>query len=129
MLDTNTISDILRRRSVALAHYRDALSHPSKLLMCPMVYHELYRGLLHRGARKQLAFLQRLIELFTWEEFTRDDWTMAAKVWANLRAKGVQIGDADLLIGIYAKRRQAILVTDNIKDFTPLGLTIENWRE
>jgi len=33
----------------------------------------------------------------------------------------------DVLIGVFAYNRDAVLVTNNEKDFLSLGVTVENW--
>ena len=81
-----------------------------------------------RDAGKQLDFFLKYTSSFTWQEFTQDDWQSAAQLWANLRFEGHHAGDADLLIGTYAMRRNATLVTDNEKHFAPLKIKVENWR-
>jgi predicted nucleic acid-binding protein len=39
------------------------------------------------------------------------------------------VSDADLLIAVFARIRNAILVTNNEKDVVGLGVVIENWTE
>ncbi len=95
--------------------------------MCPVVFYEVSRGLLHRDAGRKLGFFQDYTANFVWDDFTRADWQRAAHLWANLRQQGRPIADADLLIGAYATRRQAVVVTANQKHFTPLGIQTENW--
>ena len=56
----------------------------------------------------------------------------AAKEYANIRAKleksGNRIGDNDMLIAANAKAENAILVTNNVREFERVdGLIVENW--
>ncbi len=106
----------------------EALTTGAEFLMCPVVYYQVYRGLLHRDSKKQLSFFLSYITTYTWSEFNSGDWDRAAQLWAELRRQGEQTEDADLLIGVYALQRSAIVVTDNEKDFIRLGVAIENWR-
>src|SRR3989441_7830801 len=57
VLDTNIISQILRRNAPALARLREAADHDDDLFMCPVVFYELWRGLSYRGADRQLEEL------------------------------------------------------------------------
>jgi predicted nucleic acid-binding protein len=75
----------------------------------------------------KFTVLKRFSAAFMWQEYTRTDWTLAASIWAERRRAGRPIGDADLLIGIFARNRDAVLVTDNERDFLDLGVTIQNW--
>ena len=46
------------------------------------------------------------------------------------KRKGNPIGQFDLLIGATARHYGLIVVTDNVKDFSPMpGVRIENWTE
>jgi tRNA(fMet)-specific endonuclease VapC len=50
------------------------------------------------------------------------------KIRSALEKSGVSIGSLDTLIGAHAKSLNAILVTNNIREFERIeGLKIENW--
>jgi tRNA(fMet)-specific endonuclease VapC len=127
VFDTNIFTAILRqepRIAQRLAEDPDG----DQFLLCPVVFYEVQRGLLHRDAKRQLAFFMSYAARFIWDDFNQTDWQQAAHLWADLRRQGRFVEDSDLLIGVYATERQAIVVTDNEKDFAPLGIAIENWR-
>ena len=129
VLDTNILTALLRQENTAVESVQEALFANAEFIMCPVVFYELYRGLLHRDARKQQGFFLNLIATFTWDDLTRHDWEEAARTWARLRGIGRAVAnDADLLIGTFAMRRNAVVVTDNTNDFAPLGVPFENWR-
>jgi predicted nucleic acid-binding protein len=94
-----------------------------------VVFYEVYRGLLHLDARKQLTFFLNLAATLTWDDLTQVDWETAAHLWADLRRNGRLVGDADILIGAYAMRHGAVVVTRNTRHFEYLGVATENWRE
>jgi tRNA(fMet)-specific endonuclease VapC len=127
VLDTNTIAAILRNDPSALERF-DAVALPTHtVLVCPMVWYEVRRGLLAKRADKQMRLFDDLVATFEWQDYTPQDWSLAASLRAQRRGQGKPIQDADLLIAVFALNRQAILVTDNEKDFVDLGLTTENW--
>jgi tRNA(fMet)-specific endonuclease VapC len=128
VLDANILSAYLKRETLVGQRMVTARQQDALLLLCPVVYYEVYRGLLQRDAQKQLAFFLRLVDTFTWDEFNRQDWGQAAQLWADLQRQGQPLPDADLLIGAYALRRDAIIVTDNTRHFARLGASLENWR-
>ena len=128
VLDTNIISLILREHPAVTARM-NAISMGNIVLGCPMVWHEVRRGLLARDAKAQMALFENLFATFQWQDYTRDDWSLAAEWWAQRRAAGQPIADADLLIAVFAHNRNAALVTDNEKDFADLGVNVENWRQ
>ncbi len=128
VLDTNIFAALLRYESTTVDRAAKAAAAASEFMICPVVFYEVLRGLHHKDAKKQLQLFLSYIRLMTWDDLSRDDWERAAQLWADLRRKGQQVEDADLLIGVYAIERQAVVVTDNEKDFAPLGVAIENWR-
>lgn len=127
VLDTNMITALLRGEPGVTAAMTEAVGAGAELFLCPVVFYEILRGLLHRDARNQLQLFLRYAALLAWDDFSQDDWQEAARLWAELRSQGLQTGDADLLIGVYALRRLAVVVTANEKDFAPLGVPAENW--
>jgi predicted nucleic acid-binding protein len=128
VLDASAIIDILRKNRTVGKQLSNKLDSGSRILLCPVVYYETLRGLLNRQAQGQARFFSNLATTLVYEEFERRDWDEAAVQWDNLRQQGHHSNDADLLIGVYAYRRKAILVTSNEKDFIPLEINIENWR-
>jgi predicted nucleic acid-binding protein len=110
-----------------VSRFRTQITPDDVIIGCPVVWHEVRRGLLAKGAHSQIVRFKRLFDTFIWDDYQREDWDMAAQLWVKRRAAGQPIGDADLLIGTFAVRRNAVLITANEKDFRALGLEIENW--
>lgn len=127
ILDTNTISLILRQSPAVLRRFEEVLIPANTILGCPLVWYEIRRGLLARDATSQIKRFDDLFGAFIWQDYNIADWLLAAKLWADRRAQGKPVGDADLLIAVYAYNRSAVLVTDNERDFANLGVRIENW--
>ena len=98
-----------------------------RVLGCPIVWYEIRRGLLARDAHRQMEQFEKMFVTFEWQDFTPADWSLASDLWAQRRTQGRPISDADLLIAVFARSRNAVLATDNEKDFEGLGVTIENW--
>lgn len=128
VLDANILSAYVKKEATVGHHVKSALQNNAEFLLCPVVFYEIYRGFLHKDAQKQLRFFLQITANFTWDDFNRQDWEHAAQLWANMRRSGHPPAETDLLIGAYALRRGAIVVTDNIKHFFPLGAMVENWR-
>ena len=128
MLDTNICIYVLKNRSDKL---RNKFKSTSKLCISTVTYAELCFGIengesaLREKRWEQLEiFTQRLlIEL--WE-------TEAAKHYGAIRAvlkkRGLPIGNNDLLIASHARSVNAVLVTNNVSEFSRVpALVIENW--
>lgn len=127
VLDTNILTALLRYETKPIEYTARAAAANAEFLLCPAVFYEALRGLLHRDAQKQRQRLLNYVGALTWDDFNRADWEKAAELWAALRGQGLQVSDADLLIGVYALQRQAVVVTANEKHFMPLGVQTENW--
>ncbi|MCX7837887.1 MAG: PIN domain-containing protein [Anaerolineae bacterium] len=128
LLDTNILSAILRKDATVEQRLRQAIVDDDNLLLSVVVYFEIKRGLLKRDAKKQMATFEYLSNQFAWCDVIVEDWELAAHLWAERFKRGKPIVDADVLIAAQAKRLDAILVTDNIKDFADLGVKTENWK-
>jgi predicted nucleic acid-binding protein len=126
VLDTNMISYILRGDATAISQMRRAVVEGGHMVGCPLVWYEIRRGLLKRGATRQLRQFEQLFGTFDWQDFNCADWEIAADLWVARHIRGLPMADADLLIGAFAKARSAILVTANASDFTALGVTLED---
>jgi len=129
VLDTNIISAVLRRDEAVRERLADEALQGSQLFLCPVVYYEVLRGLRHRDAEGQERRFAALVRGLDWEELWRDDWARAAALWAEAASRGRRYDhDADVLIAAYALNRDATVVTDNTRDFEPLGVAVDNWR-
>lgn len=128
VLDTNLWTALLKKEVAATGRVREALSADAQLVVCPVAFYEIYRGLEYRDARRQMEDFLAYVAAFTWDDFTRADWETAGRLWATARHLGHTVADADLLIAAYAQRRDAVVVTDNLDHFSPLGVPVENWR-
>ena len=88
VLDTNTVSQILRRNAPVLARLGEAADGGDDLYMCPVVFYELWRGLAYRDARRQLEDLDAFTRTLHWVDYERARWADAARLWADRRRQG-----------------------------------------
>ena len=66
VLDTNTVSQILRRNATATAHLREAARNDADLFLCLVVFYEIWRGLRDRRADRQLAEFNAFVQTLQW---------------------------------------------------------------
>ena len=135
LLDSNIVTCILRKKNEAdlriIRKFQDVLRTNARILVCPMVFYEVARGLYHKNARKQLGALAVFVDKFVWCEFDSETWYKGAQLWANCRRDGTPTGhglDKDVLIAAQVCKQNAILVTNNTKHFKRFGITFENWQ-
>ena len=129
LLDTNTISLWLRRQSGVTDRLEDAVLRDSRFCLSPVVHYETLRGLLALDAVRQIVAYRELVTEWDYLPFQQSDWERAAELWAERRALGRPIHDADLLIAVSAIGVEATLVTNNTRDFLDLGVELEDWAQ
>lgn len=133
LLDTNVISCILKRQKdgerIAFK-LQNVLRQNATILISPIVFYEIKRGLYHRKADRQSIFFEQIVSRFEWCDFNKTTWDTGAKLWAECRKSGRGTGggiDKDVLIATQAKEHNAVVVTDNIRHFQYLGVNYESW--
>ena len=128
MLDTNICIYVLKNHTENLRHKFKAIKNIS---ISSVTYAELCFGIENgessrREARwKQLdLFTQRLL-IESWDEDAARHYGF---IRALLKKQGTPLGNNDLLIASHARSVNAVLVTNNVKEFNRVpDLTIENW--
>lgn len=128
VFDTNILSWLLARDQAVISRMNQEIKAEDVILGCPVVWYEIRRGLLAKDAHRQMQRFEALYSTFLWQDYTRDDWALAADLWTSRRVRGAPINDADLLIAVFARNRRAALVTDNVKDFAGLRVIIADWK-
>lgn len=130
-LDTNIVIAMLNERtSPVWGRYEDALADGDTLTIPSIVLFELWYGAKKSGKRDQNAariarFLSGPISVLA---FDPDDAEEAGEVRATIERAGTPIGSYDILIAAQARRRRALLVTANVREFARVpGLRIEDW--
>jgi len=127
-LDTNVFVSLLRGKSVAA---RDKLASidPSEIKVSEVVRAELLHGCL-RSARptENRKLVDRILSPFERLPFSGDAAEHYATIRADLESRGKTIGPNDLMIAATARAHGAIMVTQNVSEFSRVpGLAIEDW--
>ncbi len=128
MLDTNICIYVLKNHSDKLRFKFKAIKNIS---ISSVTYGELCYGIENGKSSKREARWRQL-DVFT-QRLLIDPWDEdAARHYGFIRAllknKGTPIGNNDLLIASHARSLNAVLVTNNVKEFNRVpDLTVENW--
>ena len=132
-LDTNIVISMLNdEASPALLRVSDAMRVNRPVAVSSVVLFELYFGAAksthsERNARRISEFAASTIQVLPFES---EDAMEAGDIRAALRRKGTPIGPYDVLIAAQARRRDALLVTANMREFRRVpGLNVEDWSE
>ena len=130
MLDTNICIYVLKNHSDKLRFKFKAIKN---ICISSVTYAELCYGIENGESSKREArwkeldnFTQRL-HIDPLDEDTARHYGF---IRALLKKQGTPIGNNDLLIASHARSLNAVLVTNNVKEFIRVpDLTIENWVE
>ena len=128
LLDTKTCIYLLNQTNPNVRQHFESRS-PSEIALCSIVKAELLFGA-HRSSRVDTN-LQRLqlfcspLECFAFDDRCAEHYSL---IRADLMAQGQPIGPNDLMIAATARANDAILVTNNIGEFSRVaGLQLEDW--
>ena len=135
LLDTNIFSHLFYERTQQANHpvkskLEKALRANAQILVCPVVFYEIVRGLYQRDTRNDLEYFLSLIRCFKWCQYKQGTWDRGARLWADARKNGTPTGhglDKDVLIAAQVREQDAILITGNIEHFKHFNITYENW--
>jgi len=130
-LDTNAVIAVLNARELRVrARLERALTVGTTVGIPTVVLYELWHGV-RKSARPQAnaaalaAFLA--LDVSQWP-FEPEDAEQAGDIRASLERTGKMIGPYDVLVAAQARRRGAVLITANAREFTRVpGLKIEDW--
>ena len=131
LLDTNACIALINGTEANVRRrFRRAVTRDSVVLLSSIVAFELWYGVA-KSQRKD-SNRQRLEAFFAgpleWTLFDEDDAQAAGTVRAELEAAGTPIGAYDVLLAGQARRRGAVLVTSNTKEFARVTrLKWEDW--
>ena len=128
MLYNNTSILILKNRSDSLRHKFKAIKH---ICVSSITYGELCFGIengeshLREERYNQLELFTQKIQIAHWDEDAARHYGL---IRATLKKQGQLIGNNDLLIAAHARSLDAVLVTNNTKEFERVDdLTFEDW--
>jgi len=125
LLDTDTLSAVLRRNPLVTQPVREYLRLHRRLSFSVITRYEILRGLKARGATGQQRAFESFYAINPVLSLTDAVVVRAADIYANLHQRGELIGDADILIAATAMVEEHTLMTNNRRHFD----RVENWLE
>lgn len=128
-LDTNICSYILRRRHPQIvAHFEELAS--DDLFLSTVVVAELRFGAAKLGSERFAGYLENWLGLFDLRPWPVSASRCYAHLRRDLERQGTPIGSMDLMIASHALTENAVLVTNNLREFGRVPhLQLENWVE
>jgi tRNA(fMet)-specific endonuclease VapC len=128
MLDTNIISYLIRNRDFGLIDKFEQMEEDNIVGISSVTVAELFYGIKKRKSKKLEVAVREL--LYPLEKFSFDEDAALAygEIRTQLEKKGEIIGSYDMLIAAHAQSINAILVTNNTREFQRVqNLKIEDW--
>jgi len=128
LIDTNIVTALLKDNVDVYAKMQEVVLRGEEILINGITYYEIKRGLLAIRAESKLSKFERFCNDLgvIWLD-SQDIFDEAASMYADLKRRGLLIGDADILIAAIARTRDLVLVTTD-PDFERLaGIEIQNW--
>jgi predicted nucleic acid-binding protein len=127
-LDSNIISFYLKGNTAVISNVQRAVSEDHSIVIPPIAYYEVKRGLIFIDAVKQLRKLEILCDLFPVGELGDYLLEESIKIYVQERKAKRNTEDADIFIASFCIHNDYILVTDNEKHFQNItGLHFVNW--
>jgi len=128
-LDSNIVSYILKDDAKVIALYRKALSEGDDIVIPPIVFYEVQRGLLAANLSKRLTKFDVFCRKTRQPGFHPSVWRKASQIYATLYRQRNLIDDADIFIAAYCLVNDFTLVTNNTRHFDRIdGLRLVNWK-
>ncbi|MCS7300207.1 MAG: type II toxin-antitoxin system VapC family toxin [Fimbriimonadales bacterium] len=128
LLDTDIAIETLRKNPAVLARLSQAEARQELIAIHALTFYETLRGLVQIQAQRQLREFELLCDEITILQTSRSALETAARLYAELAARGQLIGNADILIGAAAVSSNLIVVTHNLKHFSRIpSLVVEDW--
>lgn len=129
LLDTNIVSDLVRNPFGMIRQHVDHVGS-GNVFTSVIVAAELHFGIAKKASQK---LRRRVLDAF---EFV-PVWPMPIVVAehygllrADLELRGLPIGANDMWIAAHALAEDAVLVSNNIREFSRInGLKVENWMQ
>jgi tRNA(fMet)-specific endonuclease VapC len=127
MLDTNTLSDLIRHPRGALLQ-RLSVTEPEAVCTSIVVACELRFGAKRKGSDALTDRVEQLLAALTVLPLDEPADQHYAEIRAALESAGMPIGNHDLFIAAHARSRGMTLVTHNVREFARVpGLQVDDW--
>jgi predicted nucleic acid-binding protein len=127
-LDSNIVSFYLKGNAAVSRNMEQAINDDHAIVIAPIAYYEVKRGLRLIDATRQLQKLYTLCELFPVGAFDDALLEIAVDIYVEERKAKRNTEDADILIAAFCRQHDYTLVTDNARHFRDIdGLRSVNW--
>ncbi|MEI7786963.1 MAG: type II toxin-antitoxin system VapC family toxin [Betaproteobacteria bacterium] len=127
LLDTNICIYIINAKpATVLARFQQY--RLGDIGLCSIVAAELAYGVAQSGSARNRKALEMFLAPLTILPFDEAAVWSYGELRADLERRGTPIGSLDTMIAAHALSRQALLITNNLREFSKVpGLQLDNW--
>ena len=128
LLDTNICIALIRQKPAALIQMLTSL-HPGDAGISSITLAELFHGV-EKSVRPEqnMSALEQFLLPLDLADFDQEAALAYGKIRTDLERTGQIIGSMDILIAAHAVSLDAIMVTNNVREFQRVkGLFVEDW--
>jgi predicted nucleic acid-binding protein len=128
LLDTDTLTLWFKRHPQVELNAALYAERFGQLVISDLSYYEVTRGWKAVGATAQLARVEEFCRTHRIIPFTRAAAVLAGDIWADLKRRGLLIGEVDTLIAGIAMSEGLAVATRNTSHFGRVsGLSVVDW--
>ncbi len=128
MLDTNMCSYIIRNRPLYIKDKLKETEKDNTVSLSSIVVSELFYGAYKKSSDRLIKVIEDFINSFEIYEYGLNAAKEYGLIRADLERQGLIIGAYDMQIAAHAVALDAVLVTNNEREFKRIKeLTIKNW--
>jgi tRNA(fMet)-specific endonuclease VapC len=128
LLDTDTLTLWFKRHPQVELNAALYAERFGQLVISDLSYYEVTRGWKAVGATSQLARVEEFCRTQRIIPFTRAAAVLAGDIWADLKRRGLLIGEVDTLIAGIAMSEGLAVATRNTSHFGRVsGLPVVDW--
>jgi tRNA(fMet)-specific endonuclease VapC len=126
LLDANTIIHYLKGVSSVVSGLHS--TSPQQTAVPSIVAYEIEYGRLRQASERKRKIVAGLMESFRQAPFDAKAAEAAAQVRVDLEKRGLSIGPHDVMIAGTALSLRAVLITNNVREFSRVrGLEVVDW--
>jgi len=128
MLDTDMCSYIIRDKPEHIKSKLKEVERKHYVGLSSVVVSELFYGAYKKGSRKLVKLIESFVDYFVVYDYDLRAAVEYGRLRAELEKEGITIGAYDLQIAAHSISLDAILVTNNLREFKRIkGIRVESW--
>lgn len=128
LVDTSVLIELERAESSLASNFGDQVIYLAAVSASELLHGVHRANTTHRGRARRGSYVEKILQAIPVIAFDLDVARVYAQIWADLRAKGHNIGAHDLQIAATALHCDLAVLTANARGFNVVPeLTVQCW--